>query len=140
MKNLFLILILGFLYQGCGVFENEQDLDKSDVEYVWLPNCDYAYIVAEQMPVLQGGLAALQATVEFPPSAYEAGKEGRVTVRFYVNAKGSVVGPEVIRGVETSVDQAALEAVAKAVFTPGEINRKPVCVQYSVPIIFRIPD
>lgn len=98
---------------------------------------DY-FVVVDNMPVLQGGLGELQRNVIYPPAAWRAGIEGRVTVQFIVNERGYVVCPQVIRGISDECDLAAVNAVSTARFTPGMQRGRPVPVQYSLPIVFRI--
>ncbi|MCG8372454.1 MAG: energy transducer TonB [Balneolales bacterium] len=96
------------------------------------------FVVVENMPELQGGLAELQKKVKYPEMARRAGIEGRVTVQFIVNEQGRVENPRVIRGIGGGCDEAALEAVKQAKFTPGMQRGRPVRVQYSLPIVFRL--
>lgn len=83
-------------------------------------------------------LAALQRKVKYPEMARRAGIEGRVTVQFIVNERGEVENPRVIRGIGGGCDEAALEAVKQAKFSPGMQRGRPVRVQYSLPIVFRL--
>ncbi|MFV1885473.1 MAG: energy transducer TonB, partial [Balneola sp.] len=94
----------------------------------------------EEMPKLVGGLASIQSKVKYPEMARKAGIEGRVTLQFIVNEEGRVENPRVIRGIGGGCDEAALEAVKMAEFTPGVQKGEPVRVQYSLPIIFRLTD
>jgi protein TonB len=96
------------------------------------------FVVVENMPELQGGLAELQRKVRYPEMARRAGIEGRVTVQFIVNERGEVENPRVIRGIGGGCDEAALAAVKQAKFTPGMQRGRPVRVQYSLPIVFRL--
>jgi protein TonB len=96
------------------------------------------FIVVENMPVLKGGLGDLQRRVKYPEMARRAGIEGRVTVQFIVNENGDVENPRVIRGIGGGCDEAALEAVKQAKFTPGMQRGRPVRVQYSLPIVFQL--
>ncbi|HCD50887.1 MAG TPA: energy transducer TonB [Balneolaceae bacterium] len=96
------------------------------------------FVVVENMPELKGGLAALQRKVKYPEMARRAGIEGRVTVQFIVNEQGRVENPRVIRGIGGGCDEAALEAVKQAKFTPGMQRGRPVRVQYSLPIVFKL--
>ncbi len=96
------------------------------------------FVVVENMPQLNGGLAELQRKVKYPEMARRAGIEGRVTVQFIVNEDGKVENPRVIRGIGGGCDEAALAAVKQAEFTPGMQRGRPVRVQYSLPIVFRL--
>ena len=96
------------------------------------------FVVVENMPELIGGLAALQKDIRYPERARKAGIEGRVIVQFIVNEKGEVEQPRVIRGIGGGCDEEALRAVENARFNPGKQRGKPVRVQYSLPVIFRL--
>lgn len=96
------------------------------------------FVVVEQMPEPIGGIAAVQKLVKYPEMARRAGIEGRVTIRFVVNEKGEIENPVVLRGIGGGCDEAALEAVKKAKFNPGMQRGRPVRVQFSLPITFRL--
>lgn len=96
------------------------------------------FVVVENMPELIGGLAALQKDIRYPERARKAGIEGRVIVQFIVNEEGEVEQPRVIRGIGGGCDEEALRAVDNARFKPGRQRGKPVRVQYSLPVIFRL--
>lgn len=96
------------------------------------------FIVVEQMPQLIGGIGKLQRQVQYPEMARRAGIEGRVTIQFIVNERGQVENPRVIRGIGGGCDEAALDVVSQAKFTPGLQRGRPVKVQYSLPIVFRL--
>jgi len=96
------------------------------------------FLVVEEDPQLIGGLESLQRTIRYPEIARKAGIEGRVFVQFVVNEQGNVVNPIVTRGIGGGCDEAALEAVRKAKFQPGKQRGRPVKVQYSLPITFRL--
>lgn len=125
------------------IIELDSELDLGD-EFVLPPpppkeeEEESFFIVVEQMPQLIGGLGKLQSQVKYPEMARRAGIEGRVTIQFIVNEQGRVENPRVIRGIGGGCDEVALEAVSKARFTPGLQRGRPVRVQYSLPVIFRL--
>lgn len=96
------------------------------------------FVVVEQMPELIGGLAELQSRIRYPEMARRAGIEGRVYVQFIVNEQGDVENPQVIRGIGGGCDEEAIRAVSQAQFRPGMQRGRPVRVQYSLPIVFRL--
>lgn len=96
------------------------------------------FVVVEEMPELIGGLASIQNEIKYPEMARRAGIEGRVYVQFIVNEKGEVEDPRVIRGIGGGADEEALRAVRKAKFKPGMQRGRPVRVQYSLPVVFRL--
>ena len=96
------------------------------------------FLAVEQMPELIGGLAGLQRSIRYPEMARRAGIEGKVTVQFIVTEDGTVESPRVIRGIGGGCDEEALRAVKQAKFEPGRQRGKPVRVQYSLPVVFRL--
>lgn len=96
------------------------------------------FVVVEEMPELIGGLAELQQKIRYPEMARRAGIEGRVFIQFIVNEKGEVENPTVMRGIGGGADEEALRVVSEAKFTPGMQRGRPVRVQYSLPIYFRL--
>lgn len=96
------------------------------------------FIVVEKQPELVGGLAKLQRSIKYPEIARKAGIEGRVFVQFVVDERGRVLNPKVIRGIGGGCDEAAVEAVKQAKFKPGMQRGRPVKVQYSLPIVFKL--
>jgi len=96
------------------------------------------FVVVEEMPELIGGLASIQQNIRYPEMARRAGIEGRVYVQFIVNERGEVEDPRVIRGIGGGADEEALRAVKQAQFRPGMQRGRPVRVQYSLPVVFRL--
>lgn len=96
------------------------------------------FVAVEQMPQLKGGLGALQKKITYPEMARKAGIEGRVIIQFVVTKDGKVEDPRVIRGIGGGCDKEALRVVKQAQFVPGRQRGKPVRVQYSLPITFRL--
>ncbi|MCC5915321.1 MAG: TonB family protein [Balneolaceae bacterium] len=101
------------------------------------PAEDY-FVVVEDMPELIGGLQTLQQKIRYPEMARRAGIEGRVYVQFIVNEEGQVENPQIIRGIGGGADEEALRVVSEAEFRPGMQRGRPVRVQYSIPILFRL--
>lgn len=96
------------------------------------------FMVVQHMPVLIGGLNALQAKIHYPDLARQAGIEGRVFVEFYVDEHGNVRNAHVVRGIGGGCDKEALRVVEQAKFTPGMQRGRPVKVHYSLPIVFKL--
>jgi len=99
---------------------------------------DDFFVVVEEMPELIGGLGELQQQIRYPEMAQRAGIEGRVFVQFIVDENGDVLDPQIIRGIGGGADEEALRVVSQAKFTPGMQRGRPVPVQYSLPISFRL--
>ncbi len=107
------------------------------MRYVNLPNDTYQ-ISAEQMPEPVGGLKAIQEKVVYPELARKAGIEGRVFVKAYINEKGIVEKTEILKGIGAGCDEAAMKAVKETKFIPAKQRGKPLKVQVSVPILFKL--
>jgi TonB family protein len=100
---------------------------------------DY-FVVVEEMPELIGGMETLQKNIRYPQMARRAGIEGRVYVQFVITEEGDVDDARVIRGIGGGADEEALRVVEQAKFTPGMQRGRPVRVQYSLPVVFRLHD
>lgn len=98
------------------------------------------FVFVEEMPKLKGDLMDLQAKIRYPELARRAQIEGRVHIQFVVNEMGQVEDPRVIRGIGGGCDEEALRVVRQAEFTPGLQRGKPVRVQYSLPIYFKLKE
>ncbi len=96
------------------------------------------FVAVEQMPSPIGGIKAIQENIVYPESAKKDGVEGRVFVKAYIDTTGSVVKTELLKGIGSGCDEAAIEAVKKVKFKPGMQRGKPVNVQVTVPILFKL--
>ncbi|MGI4863063.1 MAG: energy transducer TonB [Janthinobacterium lividum] len=98
---------------------------------------DRVYTYVEQMPTLPGGggsaaiLNAIYQRLVVPRDA----AEGRVFVRFVVNAEGAITTPAIVKGVSPKTDAAVLAAVGKLPrFSPGKQNGRVVQVEFTLPV------
>jgi TonB family protein len=98
---------------------------------------EYATSV-EEMPMPVGGLYSIQSKIKYPEIAKRAGIEGKVFIQVFIDEDGNVVEAKVIKGIGAGCDAAALDAVKQTKFTPGKQNGKPVKVQVSIPIVFKL--
>jgi protein TonB len=96
------------------------------------------FVAVEEMPEPIGGIAAIQSKIVYPEIAKRAGVEGRVYVLAFVDETGTVTKVETIKGLGAGLDEAALNAVKQTKFKPGKQRGKPVKVQVSIPIIFKL--
>ncbi|MBE2280526.1 MAG: energy transducer TonB [Ignavibacteriaceae bacterium] len=96
------------------------------------------FVAVEDMPEPIGGIGAIQSKIVYPEIAKRAGVEGRVYVLAFVDEQGDVTKAQVIKGIGAGCDEAALEAVKKTKFKPGKQRGKPVKVQVSIPVMFRL--
>ncbi|MBQ4205886.1 MAG: M56 family metallopeptidase [Bacteroidales bacterium] len=97
----------------------------------------------EKMPEFPGGVNALMAylrgNLKYPESAKKNKQEGRVFIGFVVEKDGSISNVSVMRGVCEELDNEAVRVVkAMPRWTPGMNEGKPVRVQYTLPIVFKL--
>jgi TonB family protein len=64
--------------------------------------------------------------IEYPPSARAEGIEGRLVLRVFVAADGTVSKVDVVSGVEPGLDAGAVASVLKWRFKPSRRCGKPV--------------
>ncbi|MBR3303165.1 MAG: energy transducer TonB [Bacteroidales bacterium] len=102
------------------------------------------YAVVEEKPKFQDKDANeftkwVYANLEYPEIAKENGIQGRVTVQFTIDKDGSVKNVKVLRGVDSSLDKAAVNVINKSPkWSPGKMRGRPTKVSYTFPIIFQL--
>ena len=104
---------------------------------------DKVYEVCEQMPIFEGGDAALMKyltdSVKYPELAKKHGVQGRVVIGFIVEKDGSLTDVKVLRHVDIALDAEALRVVkGMPKWIPGRQNEQRVRVKYNVPVSFRL--
>lgn len=102
----------------------------------------YEYDYVEQKPEFPGGRTSMinfiNSTREYPEEAYKIGIEGRVTCAFVVNPDGKISHIQILKGVESSLNQEALRIVSSMPdWTPGRIADQPVPTRVVCCIPFR---
>ena len=100
-------------------------------------------MVVEDAPEFPGGINALleylKKNIKYPDICRDNNIQGRVIVSFVVNKDGKIVDPEVVKGVNPSLDKEALRVISTMPnWKPGYQRGKPVRVKYSVPVNFRL--
>lgn len=104
-------------------------------------------IIAESqpdvMPTFPGGESALMdyigRNVQYPSSAQELGKEGRVVIRFTIDADGSTKNFEIVKSLDPAFDDAAIRTLKNMPkWKPGRKNGINVPVYYTIPILFKL--
>ncbi len=103
----------------------------------------YSTEEVEVMPEYPGGqeelIAYLSSGIIYPSKAKEDGIEGKVFIKFKVSKTGAVKDAEVIEPVDELLDAEALRVISEMPdWTPGEIDGKPVNVEYVIPINFKL--
>lgn len=90
---------------------------------------------ADTPPVLQGEVA-----VEYPPDLFVQGVAGTTELQLFVDTTGTVV-PESTRVLSSSgtpaLDSAAIAAVPRLRYAPGQRAGRPVAMPFVQPIQFQ---
>lgn len=100
-------------------------------------------IFVEEMPEYPGGIPELMKfiseNISYPEDAITNNIQGRVILRFVVNTDGSVDRIQILRGIDTSLDNEAVRVVSTLPkFKPGKQQGVPVPVWFSLPVLFRL--
>jgi protein TonB len=101
------------------------------------------FIIVEEMPEFPGGERALlkyiNENINYPENALINNIQGRVILKFVVNANGSVDRIEILRGIDPSLDNEAVRVASILPhFIPGRQNGIPVPVWFTLPVSFII--
>ena len=104
---------------------------------------DKVYEVCEQMPIFEGGDAALleylRENLKYPDKTKDRGVQGRLVIGFIVEKDGSLTDVKVLRHVDIALDAEALRVVkGMPKWIPGRQNEQRVRVRYNVPVSFRL--
>ena len=133
-----LILMTSALMLSCG-----PPTTKSLPDLLTVPDFDEADYDAETVgltvPVL---IKESKVTPEYPERARRASENhGYVKLRAIVRSDGSVSNLEVLECIPKNwgFQEAAIEAVRQWRYQPGALNGKPVNVEFTIEIGFRIP-
>ena len=99
---------------------------------------DKVYDVCEQMPIYEGGDAALLKylgeNLKLPEEDKERGMQGRMVVGFIVEKDGSLTNVKVLRAVDIALDSEVLRVVkGMPKWIPGRHNGQRVRVRYLLP-------
>lgn len=101
------------------------------------------FTVVEEMPQFPGGQAALMQyiarNIKYPVIAQENGIQGRVVCQFIIDERGNTADVQVVQGVDPLLDKEAVRLIEEMPrWKPGKQRGKPVSVEYTVPVNFRL--
>ena len=126
--------------------ENEHhiaiEIMKEDAKYdVDLENT--VFMIVEEMPEFPGGELELRQfiveNVKYPEEAKQKNIQGTVYVQFVINREGNVEDVKLAKGVDSLLDEAAMDVVKSfPQWKPGKQRGQYVKVSYTVPIKFQI--
>ncbi|MDZ7625355.1 MAG: energy transducer TonB [Ignavibacteriaceae bacterium] len=96
------------------------------------------FVAVEEMPEPLGGLKSIQEKIVYPEIALRARVEGKVFVKAFVDETGKVTSAEIVKGIGAGCDEAAIDAVLQTKFSPGKQRGRPIKVQVTIPIVFKL--
>jgi protein TonB len=96
------------------------------------------FVAVEEMPEPLGGVKSIQEKIVYPEIAKRAGVEGKVFVKAFVDETGTVTSAEIVKGIGAGCDEAAIDAVLQTKFSPGKQRGRPIKVQVTIPIVFKL--
>ena len=108
------------------------------------PDSDAPFLIAETMPLFQGGNINafrqwVQTQIRYPAEAQKGNIQGRVIVSFVVEKDGSVSNIQVVQSPgKLLADEArrVIESSPAGAWTPGEQRGEKVRVKYTLPVDF----
>lgn len=103
------------------------------------------FTAVEQQAAFPGGQAALMKwlsnNLRYPERAQQNDIQGRVIVKFVVNADGSIEQASVVKGVDKDLDAEALRVVRKMPkWQPGKNNGVAVRSYFTLPVTFKLAE
>lgn len=96
----------------------------------------YDFVPLEKEPYTD--LAALQASIVYPPEAKRLGVEGEVNIRVLVSKKGIPINYLIEYTDSSLLVPEALRLVMSAVFTPAIQNNQPIDCWTSISVVFKL--
>jgi bla regulator protein blaR1 len=137
MKLLFVIPVVGFVFLSVSAFTNA-GMAASQVQGEEVP-----YLSVDQMPAFPGGDQALLdyigSNTIYPENAKIRGVQGRIVLKFCIEADGKVNRVSVIKSIDPDLDSEAIRVVnSLPPFIPGKLAGRAVPVWFMVPITFSL--
>ncbi len=112
--------------------------DIPEIEEIYPIDESIYFVAVEEMPKPIGGITAIQKQIVYPEIAKRAGIQGKVYVKTFIDENGGVIKTEIVKGIGSGCDEAAMDAIKKTKFTPGKQRGKTVKVQVMIPIMFKL--
>ncbi|HEY1025352.1 MAG TPA: TonB family protein [Sphingobacteriaceae bacterium] len=98
----------------------------------------------DELPKFPGGdkgfTQFLSNNIQYPQAAKVNNTTGRVIVTFVVAKDGSLEDIKILRGLGYGTDEETIRVLNLSPrWTPGKVKGKPVKVQYTIPVFYRLP-
>lgn len=105
------------------------------------------FLPVDQLPEVVGGISKLiiyqQKNLRYPEEAKRNKIQGRVIVAFVVERDGSLSNVKIKRSLSADTDAEAIRLITAPEapkWTPGMQGNKPVRVQFSIPVSFKLDE
>ncbi len=95
---------------------------------------------ADVMPDIAGGIGAYYIHIDYPEEARRKGIQGRLVLHFVVEPDGSTSDIEILQPLHPLCDSAAVRALRRTSFVPGQQAGRPVRVRMRLPVRFELLD
>lgn len=139
VKGLPITLLVCALFYNCSkssLTKVEQDLVAKELRK---NNPDETvFIELDKPPEIVGGISALIKNVIYPKEAIDNKIEGKVIILCTITKDGIAKDPKIIQGLEYGCNEAAIQAVLKTKYIPGEYKNRIVETQLTIPISFKL--
>jgi len=128
----------------------DETIDETEIDWEELPpppapppeeedDAATVFVAFDDPPTPIGGFAAIQKNLKYPEIARKAGVEGTVFVQILVDTKGNVVKTDIVKSLgNNGCDEAAIAAIKKVKWKPAMQRDRPVKVQISIPVRFKL--
>ena len=141
--TLLLPLVLGLIYTSSCTKTEETSADNLPIKEAQDPT--FKQNEVDVLPEYDGGNQAMFAYIgknlKYPKEAKESGAAGMVYIGFVVGKDGAVKEVEVLRSVDSHLDEAAVNIVKQMPkWTPGKKDGKNVDVKMTLPIRYELKD
>lgn len=93
---------------------------------------------ADSLPSPIGGMSAIQKNIHYPEIARRAGIEGTVYITVDIDENGNVTNTNVLQGIGSGCDEAAIDAIKQVKFKPAIRDNIPVKYKITIPIKFKL--
>lgn len=136
MKKIVFLLSVLFLSLAAQA-QSVENADSVAVE-------ETVYQFVEEQPEFPGGMKGqmkyFRDNIKYPRISRDNKSQGTSTVRFTVNADGSISDAEIVRSTgDMYLDKEALRVISEMPkWKPGKQNGKPVRVKFVLPVGFRL--
>ncbi len=137
------VLLLGVMLFALNI-QAQIDIEKSNTTDCATTEQIYDVQKVDKQPKFPGGMTSLQSyinrSLKYPQVSRENNSQGRVIVRFIINSNGTVTSPQVVRSSgDFYLDMEAVRVIeSMPKWKPGKHKGKPVCVYFTMPIVFSL--